>query len=119
MDDDIVIGGRTEPRIGLTKRSKLEESARLRGTITPDTVGETALGAASRGGTVEGAVRGEIIGGGTVDRGDAITGGDALSRAFVAPWAAAVSGIIAAVLVIESSFFVERKLRIDDPVGAR
>ncbi len=38
--------------------------------------------------------------------------------AFVAPWAAAVIGVIAAVLVIESSFFVERKLRIDDPVGA-
>ena len=38
--------------------------------------------------------------------------------AFVAPWAAAVIGIVAAVLVIESSFFVERKLRIDDPVGA-
>jgi len=38
--------------------------------------------------------------------------------AFVAPWAAAVIGIIASVLVIESSFFVERKLRIDDPVGA-
>ena len=38
--------------------------------------------------------------------------------AFVAPWSAAVIGIIASVLVIESSFFVERKLRIDDPVGA-
>ena len=38
--------------------------------------------------------------------------------AFVAPWAAAVIGVIAAILVIESSFFVERKLRIDDPVGA-
>jgi len=38
--------------------------------------------------------------------------------AFVAPWAAAVIGIIASALVIESSFFVERKLRIDDPVGA-
>ena len=38
--------------------------------------------------------------------------------AFVSPWAAAVIGIIASVLVIESSFFVERKLRIDDPVGA-
>ena len=38
--------------------------------------------------------------------------------AFVAPWAAAVIGIISSVLVIESSFFVERKLRIDDPVGA-
>lgn len=38
--------------------------------------------------------------------------------AFVAPWAAAVIGTVAAVLVIESSFFIERKLRIDDPVGA-
>lgn len=38
--------------------------------------------------------------------------------AFVAPWAAAVIGVIAAVLVIESVFFVERKLKIDDPVGA-
>jgi Amt family ammonium transporter len=38
--------------------------------------------------------------------------------AFVAPWAAAVIGSIAAVLAIESVFFVERKLKIDDPVGA-
>lgn len=38
--------------------------------------------------------------------------------AFVAPWAAAVIGSIAAVLVIESTFFVEEKLRIDDPCGA-
>ena len=38
--------------------------------------------------------------------------------AFIAPWAAAVIGIIAAVLVIESVFFVERKLKLDDPVGA-
>ena len=38
--------------------------------------------------------------------------------AFVAPWAAAVIGCIAGVLVIESVFFVERKLKIDDPVGA-
>jgi Amt family ammonium transporter len=38
--------------------------------------------------------------------------------AFVAPWAAAVIGIIAGVLVIESVFFVERRARIDDPVGA-
>ena len=37
---------------------------------------------------------------------------------FVAPWAAAVIGCIAGVLVIESVFFVERKLKIDDPVGA-
>ena len=38
--------------------------------------------------------------------------------AFVAPWAAAVIGCIAGVLVIEAVFFVERKLKIDDPVGA-
>jgi Amt family ammonium transporter len=38
--------------------------------------------------------------------------------AFVAPWAAAVIGVIAAVLAIESVFFIERKLRLDDPVGA-
>jgi len=38
--------------------------------------------------------------------------------AFVAPWAAAVIGVIAAVLAIEAVFFVERKLKIDDPVGA-
>lgn len=38
--------------------------------------------------------------------------------AFVAPWAAAVIGSIAAVLVIESVLFVERKLKIDDPCGA-
>jgi Amt family ammonium transporter len=38
--------------------------------------------------------------------------------AFVAPWAAAVIGSVAAVLVIESVFFVERKLKLDDPVGA-
>ena len=38
--------------------------------------------------------------------------------AFVAPWAAAVIGIIAAVIVIEGVFFVEKKLKIDDPVGA-
>jgi ammonium transporter, Amt family len=38
--------------------------------------------------------------------------------AFVAPWAAAVIGIIAGVLVIEAVFFIERKLKIDDPVGA-
>ncbi|MFM8304877.1 MAG: hypothetical protein ACKOA9_11375, partial [Actinomycetota bacterium] len=37
--------------------------------------------------------------------------------AFVQPWAAAVIGIIAAVIVIESIFFWERK-GIDDPVGA-
>jgi Amt family ammonium transporter len=38
--------------------------------------------------------------------------------AFVAPWAAAVIGAIAGVLVIESVFFVERRLHLDDPVGA-
>ena len=38
--------------------------------------------------------------------------------AFVAPWAAAVIGIIAGVLVIEAVFFIERRLKIDDPVGA-
>ncbi len=38
--------------------------------------------------------------------------------AFVAPWAAAVIGTLAAVLIIESVFFVERKLKLDDPVGA-
>ena len=38
--------------------------------------------------------------------------------AFVAPWAAAVIGTIAGVLVIESVFFVERRLKLDDPVGA-
>ncbi len=38
--------------------------------------------------------------------------------AFVQPWAAALIGSIAGVLVIESVFFVERKLKVDDPVGA-
>lgn len=38
--------------------------------------------------------------------------------AFVSPAMAAVIGIIAGVLVIEAVFFVERKLKIDDPVGA-
>ena len=38
--------------------------------------------------------------------------------AFVAPWAAAVIGVIAGVLVIEAVFFVERRMKIDDPVGA-
>jgi ammonium transporter, Amt family len=37
--------------------------------------------------------------------------------AFVAPWAAAVIGAIAAVIVIEGVIFIERK-GIDDPVGA-
>jgi len=40
------------------------------------------------------------------------------SCAFVAPWAAAVIGAVAAVLAIESSYFLEERLRIDDPVGA-
>jgi Amt family ammonium transporter len=38
--------------------------------------------------------------------------------AFVDPWAAAVIGIIAGVLVVEAVFFIERKLKVDDPVGA-
>jgi Amt family ammonium transporter len=38
--------------------------------------------------------------------------------AFVQPWAAAVIGSIAGVLVIHAIWFVERKLKIDDPVGA-
>ena len=38
--------------------------------------------------------------------------------AFVSPWAAAAIGVIAGVLVIESIFFVEHTLKIDDPVGA-
>jgi ammonium transporter, Amt family len=38
--------------------------------------------------------------------------------AFVQPWSSAVIGSIAAVLVIESIWFVERRLKIDDPVGA-
>ena len=40
------------------------------------------------------------------------------SCAFVAPWVAAVIGAVAAVLAIESSYFLEERLRIDDPVGA-
>jgi Amt family ammonium transporter len=38
--------------------------------------------------------------------------------AFVQPWAAAVIGVVAGVLVIESVWFWERKAKIDDPVGA-
>jgi len=38
--------------------------------------------------------------------------------AFVAPWAAVVIGGIAGVLVVYSVIFIERKLHIDDPVGA-
>lgn len=37
--------------------------------------------------------------------------------AFVAPWAAALIGLIAGILVVESVWFVERR-GIDDPVGA-
>ncbi len=37
--------------------------------------------------------------------------------AFVAPWAAAVIGAIAAIIVIEAVWFIERK-GVDDPVGA-
>ncbi len=37
--------------------------------------------------------------------------------AFVQPWAAAVIGVIAAIIVIEACFFFERR-GIDDPVGA-
>jgi Amt family ammonium transporter len=37
--------------------------------------------------------------------------------AFVAPWAAALIGLIAAILVIEAALFIERR-GIDDPVGA-
>ncbi len=38
--------------------------------------------------------------------------------AFVDPWAAAVIGIIAGVIVVESVYFWERRAKIDDPVGA-
>jgi Amt family ammonium transporter len=38
--------------------------------------------------------------------------------AFVSPWAAAVIGVIAGVIVVEVVFFVDQKLKIDDPVGA-
>jgi Amt family ammonium transporter len=38
--------------------------------------------------------------------------------AFVAAWAAVLIGCLAGVLVIESTLWVERKLLIDDPVGA-
>src|SRR5262249_9833893 len=38
--------------------------------------------------------------------------------AFVQPWAAALIGTIAAVIVIESVWFFERRAKIDDPVGA-
>ena len=38
--------------------------------------------------------------------------------AFVQPWSAAVIGIIAPVLVIEAAWMIERKWKVDDPVGA-
>jgi Amt family ammonium transporter len=38
--------------------------------------------------------------------------------AFVDPWAAAVIGIIAGIVVVEAVYFIERRLKIDDPVGA-
>lgn len=38
--------------------------------------------------------------------------------AFVAPWAAALIGTVAGVIVVEVVWLVERRLRIDDPVGA-
>jgi Amt family ammonium transporter len=38
--------------------------------------------------------------------------------AFVQPWAAALIGSVAAVLVVESVWFFERKAKVDDPVGA-
>ncbi len=40
------------------------------------------------------------------------------SCAYIDPWAALVIGIIAAPLALYGNFFVERKLKIDDPVGA-
>lgn len=38
--------------------------------------------------------------------------------AFVAPWAAAIIGTVAGVLVIHSCRFVESRMKVDDPVGA-
>lgn len=38
--------------------------------------------------------------------------------AFIDPWAAALVGIVAGVLVIEAILFIERRLKVDDPVGA-
>jgi Amt family ammonium transporter len=38
--------------------------------------------------------------------------------AFVAPWAACVIGIVAGMLVVGVVVFVERVLKVDDPVGA-
>lgn len=38
--------------------------------------------------------------------------------AFVQPWAAAVIGIVAGVLVVYAVLFIERVMKVDDPVGA-
>ena len=38
--------------------------------------------------------------------------------AFVTVQSAALIGLVSGVLVIEAAFFIERKLKIDDPVGA-
>ncbi len=38
--------------------------------------------------------------------------------AFVSPWAAAVIGTVAGVLVVAAVLWVERKAKVDDPVGA-
>jgi Amt family ammonium transporter len=38
--------------------------------------------------------------------------------AFVTPWAALVIGLVAGVLVVSSVVFIERVLKVDDPVGA-
>jgi Amt family ammonium transporter len=38
--------------------------------------------------------------------------------AFVAPWAAAVIGVIAGIFVIYAASFIENRLKVDDPVGA-
>lgn len=38
--------------------------------------------------------------------------------AFVDPWAAAVIGSLCGVVVVEAVYFVERRLKLDDPVGA-
>ncbi len=38
--------------------------------------------------------------------------------AFVSPGGAAIIGVVSGVLVVEAAFFFERKLKVDDPVGA-
>jgi len=38
--------------------------------------------------------------------------------AFVGSFSACIIGLVAGILVVESVFFIERKLKIDDPVGA-